>query len=132
MPGYSQTPLVKKLGFKDGYRVRFISPPDTLSSWLGGLPDVKVVQRPPYDMVMVFVNKTSKLEDWLVKMRQQISATGMVWVCWYKKASKKPSEITEDIIRDTALPLGFVDIKVCAVSEDWSGLKLVIRVSERN
>lgn len=132
MAGYSHTPLVKKLGLRGGLRVRYINGPKELDEWLGEVPDLKKVTAQPYDCVLLFVNSIRQLEDWLVKLRNQIAQNGMVWVAWYKKSSKKPSEITEDIIRDTALPLGFVDIKVCAISEEWSGLKLVIRVSERN
>lgn len=131
MAGYSQTPLQQKLGIKEDQRVRFIDAPSELSEWLGKLPSLKMTTRPPYDFVLLFVNTTSKLEEWLVKLRTQLSQDGMVWVTWYKKASKKPTELTEDIIRDTALPLGLVDIKVCAISEEWSGLKLVIRRNER-
>lgn len=131
MAGYSETPLVKKLGIKEGQRVRFIEPPAQLTAWLGTLPDIKMTTRQPYDFVLLFVNETTLLEDWLVKLRHQISQSGMIWVAWYKKSSKKPTEITEDVIRDTALPLGLVDVKVCAISDEWSGLKLVIRVSER-
>jgi len=131
MAGYSQTPLVKKLGFKEGQRVRMVSPPEDLDTMLSTMPDVKMTTRAPFDVVLLFVNQTKLLESWLFRLRSQLNQNGMVWVCWYKKASKKQSEITEDIIRDTALPLGFVDVKVCAVSEAWSGLKLVIRVSER-
>lgn len=131
MAGYSQAPLIRKLGIKAGNRIRFIRPPLEYHEWLGELPDVRMVQRPPYDFVHVFVNRINSLEQWLVKLRDQLDMSGMVWVSWYKKASGKGSEITEDVIRATALPLGFVDVKVCAVSEDWSGLKLVIRVSER-
>lgn len=131
MSSYSQTPLQQKLGIKEGQRLRFIDAPPELNDWLGSLPSVKMTARPPYDFVLLFVNTTKKLEDWLVKLREQLAQDGMVWVAWYKKAAKKPTEITEDIIRDTALPLGLVDIKVCAISDEWSGLKLVIRVLER-
>ena len=131
MAGYSQTPLQQKLGLKEGQRVRFIDSPTELNNWLHKLPEVKLTMRAPYDFVLLFVNKTELLEGWLVKLRNQLNQTGMIWVAWYKKAAKKPTELTEDIIRDIALPLGFVDVKVCAISEEWSGLKLVIRVTER-
>lgn len=131
MAGYSQTPLVKKLGIKEGQRVRFLHAPKELAGWLGSIQDLKAMTRRPYDFVLLFVNEVEVLEDWLVKLRHQITETGMIWVAWYKKSAKKPTEITEDTIRDTAIPLGLVDVKVCAISEEWSGLKLVIRVSER-
>jgi hypothetical protein len=81
--------------------------------------------------VHVFVNKVSELEQSLVSLRDQLDNRGMIWVSWYKKSSGMSSEITEDTIRDTALALGLVDVKVCAVTEEWSGLKLVIRVENR-
>ena len=81
----------------------------------------------PYDFVHLFVNQLGELEDQLFSLRSKLNPAGMVWVSWYKKNAKKPTEITEDLIRETCLPLGFVDVKVCAVTEEWSGLKLVIR-----
>jgi hypothetical protein len=131
MAGYSQTPLSKKLGLRERQRTRFIDAPKELQHWLGVIPGLKMVTRQPYDFILLFVNEIRLLEDWLATLRTQLVQDGMVWVAWYKKSSKKPTEITEDIIRDTALPLGFVDVKVCAISDEWSGLKLVIRVSER-
>lgn len=131
MAGYSQTPLAKKLGLKEDLRIRFIDAPKELQNWLGLIPDLKMVSRQPYDFILLFVNEIRSLEEWLAKLRPQLVQNGMIWVAWYKKSSKRPTEITEDIIRATALPLGFVDVKVCAISEEWSGLKLVIRVKER-
>ena len=131
MVGYSETPLIKKLGIKEGMRVRFIKAPKELDTWLGVLPDIKKVTKAPYDFVLLFVNEIEMMEEYLARLRHELVDNGMIWVAWYKKAAKKPTEITEDTIRDTALPLRFVDVKVCAVSEEWSGLKLVIRVTER-
>ncbi len=131
MAGYSPAPLIKKLGIKEHQRVRFINPPEDLMTWLGTLPEITMTTKQPYDCVLLFVNEISILEDWLSEFRNQITQSGMIWVAWYKKSSKKLTEITEDTIRDTAIPLGLVDIKVCAISEEWSGLKLVIRVTER-
>lgn len=131
MAGYSQKSLSQKLGLKDGLRTHFIEAPTKLESWLDPMPDIQLVRRQPYEFVLLFVNETVLLENWLVKLRTQISQSGMIWVAWYKKSSKKPTQLTEDTIRDTALPLGFVDVRVCAISEEWSGLKLVIRVEER-
>ena len=85
----------------------------------------------PYDLIHFFVNKVDTLENGLIKYRENIVSNGMIWVSWYKKASKQPTEIIEDTIRDTALALDLVDIKVCSVNDDWSGLKLVIPVSLR-
>jgi hypothetical protein len=82
--------------------------------------------------VHVFAEKRADLEQHLRALRQQLQASGFVWVSWPKKASKVATDITEDVIREIALPLGFVDVKVCAVSEVWSGLKLVIRKALRD
>ena len=105
-----------------------IHAPKDYRSWLGE-DDVHIfsTSKAPWDFVHLFVNRVSELEDQLYQLRTRIKPDGMIWVSWYKKTSGKESEITEDIIRDTCLPLGLVDIKVCAVSEEWSGLKLVIR-----
>ena len=102
--------------------------PDNYNLLLG--PHYKILNAgsmPPWDFVHLFVNDLAKLEDDLFELRTLIASDGMIWVSWYKKSAKKPTEITEDLIRDTCLPLGLVDVKVCSVSEDWSGLKLVIR-----
>jgi hypothetical protein len=82
--------------------------------------------------VHLFVTERAALRTHLAVLRRQLEQAGFVWVSWPKKASKVPTDITEDVIREIALPLGFVDIKVCAVTEVWSGLKLVIRKSERS
>ena len=127
MPGYSKTPLFKKLGFKDGMRVYLVDAPEEYLTWVQPLPDVEFVDDPPYDFVHVFVNKTDRLEELTHQLRHEIISNGMIWISWYKKASKLPTEITEDIIRDIVLPTGLVDIKVCSVTDEWSGLKVVIR-----
>ena len=127
MSGYSTTPLVRKLGLKEGFRVRLENEPDEYFSWLEGLPAISRPDSGPYDFVHLFVNKLDLLETQLEHYRQNIAPDGMIWVSWFKRASKLPSEITEDLIRATCLPLGLVDIKVCSVSDQWSALKLVIR-----
>jgi len=102
--------------------------------WIGGLPDgVKLVAKvkPPIEAVHLFVTESLELDAALSKLRKDLKQDGFVWVSWPKKSSRVPTDITEDTIREIALPLGFVDVKVCAVSEVWSGLKLVIRKSER-
>lgn len=127
-PGYSGKPLYEKLGIKPGMKAKIIHPPKDYFTWV----EDKVKKRdanPPYDFVHVFTNSISELEDLLFELKNSLAPGGMIWVSWYKKSSKQPTEITEDLIRDTCLPLGLVDVKVCAVSDDWSGLKLVIRKS---
>ena len=88
MAGYSSTPLYRKLGLREGQCVRLIGQPDELKSWLAGAPEYQVVSRAPYDLVLLFENSITALENHLHKLRDQISPDGMVWVCWYKKASK--------------------------------------------
>jgi hypothetical protein len=134
MPGYSGTPLPKKLGLKPPLTLAAIAAPRGYRSWLGELPPgVRIVSKAtkPIEAVHLFVTKRAILSKSLSMFRKQLEQTGFLWVSWPKKASKVPTDITEDVIRELALPLGFVDIKVCAVSDVWSGLKLVIRKSER-
>ena len=132
--GYSGTPLAKKLGLKPPLKLFTINAPKEYKSWLGDLPeDVALVTKAgkPIEAAHVFTTESVFLNATLSKLRNELKQDGFVWVSWPKKSSKVPTDITEDTIREIALPLGFVDIKVCAVSEVWSGLKLVIRKSER-
>ena len=135
MIGYSGTPLAKKLGIKPGTKLVTVGEvPSEYRALLAPLPEgVTVVGKgkPPLEAVHVFVTKRADLAKHLEHLRTTLVPDGYVWISWPKRASKVPTNITEDVIREVALPMGFVDIKVCAVSEVWSGLKLVIRVSER-
>jgi hypothetical protein len=135
MIGYSGTPLVKKLGIKPRTKLLVVGEvPGEYKSWVGPLPEGASIAgkgKPPLKAVHVFVTKRAELARHLEHLRKALVPDGYVWISWPKRASKVPTNITEDVIREVALPLGFVDIKVCAVSEVWSGLKLVIRVSER-
>ncbi len=128
--GYSGTPLVRKLGFKPGMRVHYAGAPDDFAALVGELPDgVRVLARPApdLDLVMLFVVARADLERRLGGLHAKLSRDGMVWVAWPKRASKVPTDMTEDVVRDVALPRGLVDVKVCAIDATWSGLKLVIR-----
>lgn len=132
--GYSGTPLAKKLGFKSPSKIWIINAPKEYKSWLGELPaGVKLATKvnPPIEAAHLFVTEAAFMDAMLSKLRNELQQDGFIWVSWPKKSSKVPTDITEDTIREIALPMGFVDIKVCAVSEVWSGLKLVIRKSER-
>jgi len=132
--GYSGTPLAKKLGIKAPLTMLLINPPEEYIMWIGGVPDgVRLLSKvkPPIEAVHVFTTESAFLNATLSKLRKDLKQDGFIWVSWPKKSSKVSTNITEDTIREIALPLGFVDIKVCAVSEVWSGLKLVIRMSER-
>jgi hypothetical protein len=121
--GYSGTPLPRKLGIKDGHVVAQLGGPADL------LPGVKVRRTlPPHaDVVLFFVTERAALTKRLAGLRASIEPASALWVCWPKKASKVPTDITEDVIREVVLPTGLVDVKVCAVDDVWSGLKLVVR-----
>lgn len=128
--GYSGTPLASKLGISKGARILVKHAPENYAQWLEPIPpgvifEKKVSQET--DIVHVFAVRKTQLANELGELRTRIRSTATVWVSWPKKSSKEPTDITEDTVRELALPLGFVDIKVCAVSEVWSGLKLVIR-----
>ena len=127
--GYSGTPLAKKLGFKDGMRVFVRAMPDSVRAAIeeNAAPEFIVRSGKNMPAAHVFATRASDLEASLVKLRTALAPDGMVWASWPKKAAKMDTDITEDVVRALALPLGFVDVKVCAVDEVWSGLKLVIR-----
>ena len=121
---------MKKLGIKTGFRVKTKNAPDNYLELIAQLPDnVKVSnrQRGQIDLWHIFSQSRNELSKMLVLALSEIEQDGMVWVSWPKKGSAVRSEITEDTIRDIALPMGLVDVKVCAINEVWSGLKLVIR-----
>lgn len=130
MAGYSSTPLPKKLGISGTTRLLPIQAPDDYTLILGPLPEgTQIVSTLSAETTIVhlFVARRADLEQHLTRLRREIADDTAVWVSWPKKTSKLPTDLTEDTIRDAALPLGFVDIKVCAVTDIWSGLKLVIR-----
>ena len=132
--GYSGTPLAKKLGFKPPLTVWVLHAPSDYETWLEALPDgITLVSgvMPSVEAAHLFLTQRAELEDQLAWLRHRLVQTGFIWVSWPKKASKVTTDISEDVIRELALPMGYVDIKVCAVSEVWSGLKLVIRKSNR-
>ncbi len=134
MSGYSGTPLAKKLGLKAGDHVCLLGAPASYRKWLAPLPEgVTFGTRiaPTSQMVHVFTAKKAELAKTLTSCRKTLAPDAMVWVSWPKKASKVATDITEDTIRAVALPMGFVDVKVCAVDEIWSGLKLVVRKALR-
>ncbi len=132
--GYSKTPLAKKLGLKAPIELLTMGAPTGYPDWLGALPEgVALVtsSKGSVQAAHVFATKRADLAKRLGALRTRLEPAGFVWVSWPKKASKVATDVTEDTIRELALPLGFVDIKVCAVTDVWSGLKLVIRRSER-
>ena len=129
--GYSGTPLIKKLGIKEEMKIRLINAPDNYFELLGEDISPKVVKSGTADFAHLFAEKKTDLEKHFSKLIKELPATGVIWISWYKKSAKIPTDITEDTIREIVLPTGWVDVKVCAVSELWSGLKIVKRISER-
>ena len=131
MAGYSGTPLWKKLGYKNGVVAFTEGAPSEYNNLLGLPSDISVkwTNRPNAGIgfVHLFTSSKSELKTKLECFRKLIAPDGMIWVSWPKKSSGVATDMTEDIVRDIALPMGLVDIKVCAVDEVWSGLKLVIR-----
>jgi hypothetical protein len=136
VPGYSGTPLAQKLGLKDGQRVMWISLPKELKDLRKSRNFVEIAEAgwesftdgdPGYDLIHGFTTSRQVLETSAKPLMETIDRDGSIWISWPKKASKVPTDITEDVIRDVVLPIGLVDVKVAAVSEVWSGLKLMIR-----
>lgn len=128
--GYSGTPLVRKLGLRPGMRAHYVAAPEGFDELVGDLPDgVTVLERAAQDLdlALLFVTRRAELERGLAKLQPRLDAGGMIWVAWPKRASKVPTDVTEDVVRDVALARGLVDVKVCAIDAVWSGLKLVIR-----
>lgn len=138
--GYSGTPLAAKLGFKDGMNAAFLALPATLARLADAVRFASVKEFAAwadieagngYDVVHAFTKQRGEIEDSLGRLQDAIRRDGMIWVSWPKKASKVPTDVTEDVVRAEALKLDLVDIKVAAVDEIWSGLKLVIRKDRR-
>jgi len=130
--GYSGTPLAKKLGIKEGFKISLFNQPEYYFELFTNFPtDVKVMNNSKVDFIHYFVKEGKQLQKDINKLKKQIEQNGMIWISWPKKSSKVETDITEDVIRDIALKNGLVDIKVCAVDETWSALKLVIPVKDR-
>jgi hypothetical protein len=128
--GYSGTPLVRKLGFRPGQRIwQHKMPPSVAQEISNDAPDLQFLEdaEPPIDGAHLFTASRAELAGLLRLLRTTIATDGMIWVSWPKKAASIPTDVTEDVVRELALPLGLVDVKVCAVDGTWSGLKLVIR-----
>jgi hypothetical protein len=132
--GYSGAPLAKKLGIKEGARVAFLDAPEDFDETVAPLPDGVEVGRtaePGLDVVVFFTESRGALEEHIEQLKAAIAPAGGLWVGWPKRASGVETDMTEDVVREVALPLGLVDNKVCAIDETWSGLRLVIRVENR-
>jgi hypothetical protein len=135
MAGYSGTPLWRKLGYRDGAAALVIGAPPGYRRLLSLPAAVRVRwlarRAPAMGLVHLFATRAAALSAELRRLRRQVDPSGTVWVSWPKKSSGAPTDITEDTIRQACLPLGWVDVKVCAVDRTWSGLKLMVRRSER-
>ena len=137
--GYSGTPLARKLGLKAGQAVAFVGLPDSLGYLSDAAafrrielaPDWRALPEGARDVIHLFTKAASEVTEALPVLRDLIEADGMIWVSWPKKAAKVPTDVTEDVIRNRALADVLVDVKVCAVDEVWSGLKLVVRREAR-
>lgn len=134
MAGYSKTPLAQKLGIKAGTKVVVLEAPPSYRKWLAPLPEEVSFHEKAIagsHFVHLFVRERRTLEKELKRLRKLLADAGVLWISWPKKSSGVATDVTEDVIRDVCLPLGFVDVKVCAVDETWSGLKLMIRRENR-
>lgn len=131
--GYSDTPLAKKLGITAGMRVRLVNQPDHYFGLIEIEPEeLRIIDNTePIDIAHLFVQNMNSLATLLPMLRNQIVKNGMIWVSWPKKSSRVPTDVDENEIRDLALEIGLVDVKVCAIDETWSGLKLVYRLKDR-
>ena len=133
MAGYSGTPLPKKLGIKQQFRVAFLDlPGDVKAELASALANCNVGKDGPLDFVMIFVKSAAELKKQFPRFAKHLAPTGMLWVSWPKKASGVATDLDENEVRRIGLEAGLVDVKVCAVNEIWSGLKFVIRVKDRD
>jgi hypothetical protein len=134
MPGYSGTPLPKKLGIKDGFHVRLIeAPSEVVAELKPSLEKCKLAREPkaPLDFAMLFTKSAASLKKEFTQLGKNLAPAGMLWISWPKKSSGVPTDLNENIVREVGLAAGLVDVKVCAVTEVWSGLKFVRRLKDR-
>jgi len=135
MAGYSNTPLVKKLGIKEGFRVGFVNSPKGFKKELGQLPgDVKIAVAQlakPLDLIILFVETEPALRASFSLLAEKLTANGTLWIAWPKKSSKVPTDLSFNNVQRIGLDAGLVDVKICAVNDIWSGLKFVCRLKDR-
>ena len=127
--GYSGKALWQKLGLKDGQRLLVVDPPEHLPQLLAGAPEgvARLARLGEFDIALLFVTSRVALAAALARALPKLAQGGMIWIAWPKKASGVATDVTEDTVRDVALPMGIVDVKVCAIDATWSGLKLLRR-----
>ena len=134
MPGYSGTPLPKKLGIQDGFQVRLIeAPPEVVTELKPSLEKCKLARsaKASLDFAMLFTKSAASLKKEFTQLAKDLAPAGMLWISWPKKSSAVPTDLNENIVREIGLAAGLVDVKVCAVTEVWSGLKFVRRLKDR-
>jgi len=130
MAGYSNTPLVKKLGLKNGMEACILAAPPHYENILGGLPPgVRIKARGAVDFVHLFTTSAAALNRQFPSLKKRLKPNGLLWVSWPKGTSKIATDLSRDVVREIGLAGGLVDVKVCAVDDDWSGLKFVYRVA---
>ena len=131
--GYSGTPLPKKLGLKPGIPAATLHAPKHYSDLLGPIPGVRLAPRLSRDLgfIHAFFTRGKALVSEFPKLKKALARSGMLWISWPKKSSKLPTDLDENVVRDVGLANGLVDVKVCAIDEDWSGLKFVYRLKDR-
>ncbi len=132
--GYSQRSLVDKLGIKEGMKVAILNPPTNYAATLGPLPAKATAVKklaPETDFIHFFTQSRRELEKEFPRLKRALAQNGLLWISWPKGAAKIPTDLNENVVRETGLALGLVDVKVCAVDETWSGLKFVYRLKDR-
>ena len=135
MAGYSPTPLPKKLGIKEQSRIAFVNAPNDFEAYLGAIPEnAKIVGRltKPLDIILLFVTTERALAKDFVKLTAKLATNGMIWVAWPKKSSGVATDLSFERVQRIGLDAGFVDVKICAIDETWSGLKFVFRLKDRD
>jgi hypothetical protein len=135
MAGYSGTPLVKKLGFKEGFRAGLVNPPKGFQKELAPLPNEVSMSvgslTKPLDLIILFADSQKMLKKEFPRSARKLIQNGMLWIAWPKKASGVATDLSDNIVRDIGLSAGLVDVKVCAINDVWSGLKFVYRLEDR-
>jgi hypothetical protein len=136
MAGYSGTPLIKKIGIKEGFCVGLVNPPHGFQAELGPMPtgvntSIGRLSK-PLDLIILFTDSQDTLKQQFHKLAQKLNVNGMLWISWPKKASGVATDLSENLVRQIGLDAGLVDVKVCAINDIWSGLKFVYRLKDRN
>jgi hypothetical protein len=133
MAGYSGTPLAKKLGLKDGFRIWFVNAPENFERELEIPAEVGIIssKAKPLDLILLFTKSEARLRKDFSVLAQKLSPNGMLWISWPKKASGVATDLNENLVRQIGLDAGLVDVKICAINDVWSGLKFVYRLRDR-